>query len=295
MAAACRNGSVSDDRSVLLVLHDVSPASWADYRDFVHEVDALGSIAITWLVVPNFHKRHALEQDPGFCQMLEQRLNRGDELVLHGYYHCDDQPSPRTPRDYFIRRVYTWEGEFYKLTAAQARTRLEAGIELFQRFGWPLHGFVAPAWLMSQGCREALRHLPLDYTSDARHFYRLADFQALPAPGIVWSAGTAWRRSLSKVIGDFREMRLKQAATLRLGLHPVDMRHDFSRRYWLQLLQRLLEDGRQPMTKFGWLQTQGFCLPDASSLASATGCKLSQSSAAPSNSVPFSGVKASGS
>lgn len=126
--------------------------------------------------------------------------------------------------------------------------------------------------------------------ADYRDFVHEVD-----APGIVWSAGTAWRRGLSKVVGDFREMRMKQAATLRLGLHPVDMRHDFSRRYWLQLLQRLLEHGRQPMTKFGWLQAQGFCLHDASSLASATGCKLSQSSAAPSNSVPFSGVRASGS
>ena len=149
--------------------------------------------------------------------------------------------------------------------------------------------------LMSQGSREALRHLPLDYTTDAGHFYRLPDFQALPAPGIVWSAGTAWRRGLSKFIGDVRQWQTKQAATLRLGLHPVDMRHDFSRRYWLQLLQQLLEDGRQPMTKFGWLQDQGFCLPGSSSRTSTAGCKLSHSSAAPSNSVPFSGVRASGS
>lgn len=286
---------MSDARSVLLVLHDVSPASWADYRDFVHEVDALGAIPITWLVVPDFHKRHALKHDPAFCQMLEQRLSRGDELVLHGYYHCDDQPAPRTLRDYCMRRLYTWEGEFYELTAAQAQTRLEAGLELFQQLGWPLHGFVAPAWLMSQGCRDALRHLPLDYTSDAGHFYRLPDFQALPAPGIVWSAGTAWRRGLSNVIADIRHWQTREAATLRLGLHPVDMRHDVSRRYWLQLLQRLLEEGRQPMTKFAWLQAQGFCLPGFSSLASAAGCRLSHNSAAPSNSVPFSGVRASGS
>jgi predicted deacetylase len=286
---------VSDARSVLLVLHDVSPASWADYRDFVREVDALGAIPITWLVVPDFHKRHALEHNPAFCQMLEQRLTRGDELALHGYYHCDNQPPPRTLHDYFMRRIYTWEGEFYELTTAQAHTRLEAGIELFQRHSWPLHGFVAPAWLMSQGSREALRHLPLDYTTDAGHFYRLPDFQALPAPGIVWSARTAWRRGLSKFIGDIRQWQTKQATTLRLGLHPVDMRHDFSRQYWLQLLQQLLDDGRQPMTKFGWLQDQGFCLPGSSSRTSIAGCKLSHSSAAPSNSVPFSGVRASGS
>jgi hypothetical protein len=31
------------------------------------------------------------------------------------------------------------------------------------------------------------------------------------------------------------------------------MRHDFSRRYWLELLTRLLQDGRHPVTKIDWL------------------------------------------
>ena len=281
------------ERSVLLVLHDVCPETWADYRDFVSDVEALGTVPMTWLVVPDFHHRNALEHAPGFCRLLEQRLARDDELVLHGHYHCDNQPPPRNARDYFMRRIYTWEGEFYALTADQATARLEAGIELFQRRGWPLHGFVAPAWLMSQGTREALRHLPLAYTSDARYFYELPDFQRIEAPGIVWSAGSAWRRGVSKVVGDVRERKWRQATTLRLGLHPVDMRQDFSRRYWLNLLERLLQEGRRPMTKIGWLQAQGFCLPGSSS--SSADCKLRQSSAAPSNSVPFSGVKASGS
>lgn len=284
------------ERSLLLVLHDVSPQSWSDYREFVAAVDALGTVPMTWLVVPDFHKHNALEQAPEFCGFLERRLARGDELVLHGYYHCDDQPAPQTVRDYFMRRIYTWEGEFYGLGVTQAMARLEAGIELFRRLGWPLHGFVAPAWLMSQGTRQALRHLPLDYTSDARHLYQLPDFLGIDAPGIVWSAGSAWRRGISKALGDIRERQRRQASTLRLGLHPVDMRHGFSRRYWFDLLQRLLKDGRIPMTKIGWLQAQGLCLPGSSSAPPSSGdCKLRQSSAAPANSVPFSGVRASGS
>jgi len=33
----------------------------------------------------------------------------------------------------------------------------------------------------------------------------------------------------------------------------VDMRHEFSRRYWLYVLMRLLHQGRRPMTKIAWL------------------------------------------
>ena len=245
----------SNERSVLLVLHDVAPQTWEDYRPFVEAVDALGNVPITWLVVPDFHKADRVDKAPGFQRLMQARLERGDELVLHGYYHCDDSPAPRTAQDFFMRRIYTWEGEFYTLDRQQALQRLQAGVEVFGHNAWPLHGFVAPAWLMSEGTRDALRELPLDYTSDAQHLYRLPDFSPIEAPGIVWSARSALRRGLSKIISDHREAHLHNAPTIRLGLHPVDMRHEFSRRYWLQTLARLLENGRKPMTKFNWLQS----------------------------------------
>ena len=120
-------------RSVLLVLHDVAPETWPDYQPFVDAVDAIGQIPMTLLVVPDFHKRNALAHDAGFRRLMEQRLVRGDELALHGYFHADDGPAPRTPGEYFMRRIYTWEGEFYGLSENQALQRLEAGIELFRR------------------------------------------------------------------------------------------------------------------------------------------------------------------
>jgi predicted deacetylase len=244
------------ERSVLLVLHDVAPHNWAEYRPFVEAVDALGRVPITWLVVPDFHRHDALSAHGDFRRLLDSRLAKGDELVLHGYYHCDDQPAPRTPKDWFMRRLYTHEGEFYSLSEAQALTRLHDGMQVFHRYGWPLQGFVAPAWLMSQGTRAALRQLPLCYTSGPQHLYRLPDFNPVKAPGLVWSARSAWRRGVSKDISDQREQRWQAAPVIRLGLHPVDMRHEFSRRYWLQTLQRLLNAGRTPLTKADWLATQ---------------------------------------
>ncbi|MEB0039024.1 MULTISPECIES: polysaccharide deacetylase family protein [unclassified Pseudomonas] len=242
--------------AVLLVLHDVAPETWADYQPFVEAVDALGDIPMTWLVVPDFHKRNPLATDIRFQRVLEHRLARGDELALHGYHHSDDGPPPKTPREYFMRRIFTWEGEFYALDYDHALARLQAGVELFERLDWPLHGFVAPAWLMSLGTREALRALPFSYTSDSQHLFQLPDFSKIEAPGIVWSAGSAWRRGVSKLVSDRLEFKFQTAQTIRLGLHPVDMRHTFSRNYWLQLLQRLMDSGRTPMTKASWLATQ---------------------------------------
>ncbi|WP_448109133.1 DUF2334 domain-containing protein [Pseudomonas azerbaijanoccidentalis] len=242
--------------SLLLVLHDVAPQTWVDYQPFVEAVDALGNVPMTWLVVPDFHKHNDLQAHPDFCRLLSGRLTRGDELALHGYFHCDDGPMANNPRDWFMRRIYTHEGEFYSLSHEAALARLHAGIEVFHRNHWPLQGFVAPAWLMSEGTRQALRQLPLSYTSDAQHLYRLPDFTPVDAPGLVWSARSAWRRGLSKLVSDQLEQRWRQAPVIRLGLHPVDMRHEFSRTYWLQTLKRLLDEGRLPMTKAHWLALQ---------------------------------------
>ena len=243
-------------RSLMLVLHDVAPETWPDYQPFVQAVDAIGGIPMTWLVVPDFHHRNPLQRSPTFCRLLERRLAQGDELALHGFYHADSGPPPRTPGEYFMRRIYTHEGEFYALDQQQALQRLEHGLALFAQQGWPVAGFVAPAWLMSEGTRQALRHLPLRYTSTPQHLYRLPDFNAIEAPGLVWSARSAWRRSLSKVLCDWQCRRWRDAQTLRLGLHPVDMRHRASRDYWLNTLHTLLAQGREPLTKSTWLDRQ---------------------------------------
>ncbi|WP_077045707.1 DUF2334 domain-containing protein [Pseudomonas sp. KK4] len=242
--------------SLLLVLHDVAPQTWDDYRPFVEAVDALGAVPMTWLVVPDFHRHNDLRAHPQFRRLLAERLDRGDELALHGYFHCDDGPIASNPKDWFMRRIYTHEGEFYNLSQEAALARLHAGMEMFHRYQWPLKGFVAPAWLMSAGTRQALRQLPLTYTSDAQHLYRLPDFTSVDAPGLVWSARSAWRRGLSKLLSDRLEHRWHQAPVIRLGLHPVDMRHEFSRTYWLDTLQRLLDEGRMPLTKACWLARQ---------------------------------------
>ncbi|HEJ1944750.1 TPA: DUF2334 domain-containing protein [Pseudomonas aeruginosa] len=242
------------ERSLLLVLHDVAPETWPDYRPFVEAVDALGQVPMTWLVVPDFHHRNPLEADEKFCELLSRRVDRGDELALHGFYHYDDAPPPRTPGQYFMRRIYTWEGEFYALDHAEAKARLAAGIELFRRRGWPLHGFVAPAWLMSAGTRQALGESGLRYTSDPSNLYRLPHLQPIEAPGLVWSARSAWRRGLSWALSEQRRLAWCAAPVIRLGLHPVDMRHRFSREYWLRTLRTLLSEGRQPLTKIDWLE-----------------------------------------
>ncbi|MBF3055608.1 DUF2334 domain-containing protein, partial [Pseudomonas aeruginosa] len=63
-----------------------------------------------------------------------------------------------------------------------------------------------------------------------------------------------WRRGLSWALSEQRRRAWRAAPVIRLGLHPVDMRHRFSREYWLRTLRTLLSEGRQPLTKIDWLE-----------------------------------------
>lgn len=240
--------------AVSVVLHDVTPASWPAYRDFIGAVDAMGRVPLTLLVVPDFHHQLHLDRFPDFRNAIEQRIARGDEVVLHGYYHNDDSPLHRNPVDLFMRRIYTHEGEFYNLDEMQAMEHLEWGLELFSRYHWSVAGFVAPAWLMSKGTQAALRRSPLRYTSDLSGLIRLPEWQRLDTPTLVWSSRSAWRRLASCHWNRLRLTQSLSSPLLRLGLHPMDMRHSEAVRFWLETLETLLVT-RTPQTKEQWVNS----------------------------------------
>lgn len=247
-------------------IHDVAPATWPDCLRLWQAVRAVADIPLSWLVVPCYHARpggaggwrcdahagppgkachgesgdardeaHLAHGDP--CDGLHRALPyeaalsallvRGHELVLHGYTHLDDGPPPRSLGQFWLRRIHTrCEGEFAVLDEAAARRRLALGAAWFARRGWPLHGFVAPAWLLGEGGWAALRASPLLYTTTFRHFYRLAaPAAALFAPSLVFTARNGPGRLLSRMALPALARAQARAPLVRLSLHPCDARH----------------------------------------------------------------------
>jgi predicted deacetylase len=239
--------------ALLVVLHDVAPPTWDVLAPFVAALDRLGPVPLSFLVVPDYHGTGSIAADGTFVAAMDRRLARGDELLLHGWRHADDAPAPRGPVAWLQRRVYTHEGEFLTLDRDEARRRLDLGTTMFARLGWPLAGFTAPAWGMGPGTRAALRETPLAYTTTWGGFHRLPDFDTLPAPGLVWSARSAWRRGASRLWCEAYRRRHAGAPVLRLGIHPADLAHAGARRYWLGLIDRLLRE-RTPLTKRAFLE-----------------------------------------
>jgi predicted deacetylase len=173
----------------------------------------------------------------------------GHELALHGYTHLDEGPAPHHWTERFRRRVLTRsEGEFAALDKCAARQRLQAGAAWFAERNWPLAGFVAPAWMMSQGSCEALAAMSFSYMTNYGGINLLPQFQGLRAPALVYStrhrAGDALLRSAMTLCAASQS----QAPLMRIALHPADVRRPENLRHAQRLIARALHE-RTAMTK----------------------------------------------
>jgi predicted deacetylase len=243
-----------DTRLVAIELHDVAPATWGECAAILNMLDAAGAGHVSLLVVPCFHGLGASSDDAGFVAALDARLARGDELVLHGFVHRDDAPRPRSLRGLVQRRVMTRaEGEFAALDADDAARRLAAGIAMFDALGWPLHGFVPPAWLLSDGARRALadRCDRLRYVSMRAGLHRLPDWRFTPSANLCYSPDRPWRRAMSRALIRRELRRSAHLPMLRLSIHPQDAREPAVMRHWRTLVEDALAH-RRPVTKREW-------------------------------------------
>jgi hypothetical protein len=220
--------------SLCVVLHDGAPTTQAACGRLLQAVRDVADVPVTLLAVPRYHCEPSLA---GFRDWLRERSARGDEIALHGYTHQDDG-VPHNFVDRLKRRHYTrGEGEFCDLSMTEATRRITAGVRWFAREGLPLRGFVAPAWLMSDGTWEALRWMDLRYTCTLRQIVLLPERRALTSQSLVYSTSTAWRRQASLAWNAAVAATLRRNPVLRLELHPQDADHPAIRRSWQGLLE----------------------------------------------------------
>jgi predicted deacetylase len=237
----------TEAKTLCVSIHDVAPDTWADCMRLREAVRAVANIPLTWLVVPHYHGRAPAA--PAMERALDGMLAQGHELALHGYTHLDSAPPRADLRSRFLRTVYTErEGEFAAIGEAEARQRILLGLAWFAERGWPVRGFVPPAWLMGEAAWRVLREFAFEYTTTMGHFHLLQAHRALFAPSLVYTARNAGGRLLSPCMAGAMASLLARAPLVRLSLHPRDARYPALMRHAQQLVERLLAE-RQPRTK----------------------------------------------
>ena len=232
-------------RTVCVVLHDVAASTQGACLRVLDAVrDVAGEVPATLLVVPRFHGE---TPSSDFERWLDERVARRDELALHGLTHRDDG-APEGWIDRLRRSGYTrGEGEFWALSRDEALARIDTGLAWFARHRWPLAGFVAPAWLLGPGAREAVAQRPFEYTSTLRQLVHLPDGPAITSQSVVYSTSSAWRRATSLAWNALVARGVRGNPLLRLELHPRDADFAPVRRSWQGILEAALAD-RTPAT-----------------------------------------------
>lgn len=235
--------------ALCISIHDVAPATWDDCACLAQAIRAVADVPLTWLVVPHYHRGGG---DPGRMEArLDAALARGDELALHGLAHLDAGPPAGGWGERFLRERYSREGEFAALDAVEAARRIGLGLDWFAERGWPVRGFVPPAWLLGEGAWQALRAFDFDYTTTFSHFHLLGGAPApgaLASPSLVYAARNRSGRLASPWLADAIALGLAHRPLVRLGLHPPDLHHPRLLSHAQTTVARLAER-RTPMTK----------------------------------------------
>jgi predicted deacetylase len=210
---------VSRQFHLVVSIHDVAPPFVDRVRRMLNKLTDIGVFHRSLLVIPNYHGQWRIDQHPEFCEWLRQQQGQGDEIILHGYEHIG-VGTPKTLSDRFKNRWGTvGEGEFLCLDYAEARDRLQRGLDLFKSLGIASDGFVAPAWLLNDAGLRAMRDLGFQYTNSYMKFLDLATGVSHLAPSLVFGPGalnedlaTNMQRPLSKL--------LEYSAIVRVVVHP---------------------------------------------------------------------------
>ena len=242
--------------SIVVSLHDVAPSTRQSSSRILSELARCGVRVCSLLVVPDYHHQGLFTREAEFVSWLRSLQADGHEIVIHGYFHERPPRQKETLRDKFLTRFYTQnEGEFYDLSYNEALARIVAARDEFHAHGLKPHGFVAPAWLLSQEAEQAARDAKMEYTTRLRTVRDLRSGSIFPARAVVYSVSNTWRRGVSRTWNATVSGLLTGAPLLRISIHPPDCSHPAIWRQITRLIERSVES-RTATTYREWIAEQ---------------------------------------
>ncbi|AXB48957.1 DUF2334 domain-containing protein [Amycolatopsis albispora] len=172
----------------------------------------------------------------GVTSWLKERVDGGDDLLLHGYDHT----VPPTHRAVSLGR----KAEFAALPAHEARLRLTAATATLDRAGLRTEGFAPPRWLASRGTLAALRERGFRFCADFTSIRDLETGEVRRAR--VHGFGSQKQRTetlrcFALVLTAARVAR--RGGLLRLGVDASDLLRPSRRQAFLDAVDVALEAG----------------------------------------------------
>ncbi len=206
-------------KKILVSLHDVTPVMFDRSRRLTEMIMKRTGTDFTMLVVPDFHSKGRIDKYPDFCSWLRELNDAGVEIAQHGLHHLDVKEKFSIEGKLFTKG----EGEFLSLSSTEAGLRIEEGYRIMTDvLGEPPSGFTAPAWLYSNGTREALKDFPFKWV-EYRWAIEFANASRQTIPAVVFATRTPWKRLCSILWACSGPVLFSGNGVYRLALHVRDI------------------------------------------------------------------------
>ena len=213
-------------KRLLVAIHDVAPC-FEERVDQLADMLAplLGGPRFAMLVVPDYWERAPLAASPAFQARLRSWSDAGVEMFVHGWFHRDTAQHSGAA-SFKAKHMTAGEGEFLGLSRTEAVRRMEDGRALIEDcIGRPVAGFVAPAWLYSEGAMAALADCGFALAEDHMRVWRpdAAGSPLARGPVITWASRSTPRTLSSLGFAALARHALHGLETVRIAVHPGDV------------------------------------------------------------------------
>lgn len=218
--------AVSGVKSLIISIHDYHSDSLARIAKQIEWLDKRGINKVTILAIPNYHKKGEIHKNLTVVRFLQDLIDLGNEVALHGYYHLRTHSrslSKLRPVDHFLTRIYTAnEAEFYNISKEKALRLITFGLEIFKNCGIHPNGFVAPGWLISEDALNAVWETGFKWTCTLTKIINRGGYFE-KTQTFCWSTREFWRVPVSITWNYFLWLKNSNSKTIRISLHPYDL------------------------------------------------------------------------
>ena len=217
---------------LLFAMHDATPFHLERMRRAERLFASWGVKKALYLLVPNYHREYPSDASTEFTEWCHQSRPFEVQWCLHGYYHLY-MSEPSDPQLAALKKIgdRLWhgpadEGEFRDLATDVVASRLARGQQIYEKcLGVEPTGFIAPKWAQSKSVQPVLRASGFEWNEDDRLIYHFPTNRKLAAPVITWATRTLARKYASIYGCPLLLRRYRDAALLRIAVHPFDFDH----------------------------------------------------------------------